>query len=641
MKYDLDPRLLPPSGASVQCTRCSYVFTALPSGEVLAPGPGQGGTNPRGTPAVGTSTQVFGSPLGASAKPPVPSTSTTQVFGAPSIPGASGAPSSADRTPSFGSGVVPPPSTDRTPSFGSGVIPPPTSDRTPMFGSATLRPGPVESAPLPAAGKTQVFGAVTQQPQPSPSTTQVFGAPATPPPAPVGSTTQVFGAVQSPPSPQASPASTQVFGSAAVAAKAPSPSTTQVFGAAAVGAPVATTATTQTFGSTEVQAARKAMEAGGSAPWLAEPGPSPAPSRSAPAIALPEEPLPLPGANLPPFPQPEAPPSRSGPHASSRHSAPVELPPEMLVSNPSARAHSASEPASGGGKERLLLILAAVVALGLTAWLSYPVWRNRGTELPADAVSAKDRAVSLLRRDDSASRQQAIDVLRGLTAQYPKFTEAQAELMVALSLQLDDVKAEIELLDAEDKRIQQEMSVLETKKSQVDWMNRVNAQQQEQAAIRGQRRPLTTSAQDLTDQLEQRLNTLRAAPETEPSADVVARWKAQAVYAGVQGNSQAIALAERLSKLESPQLWSLVTRVEYALNAPSPVNALPELSDALAQVRERDKTFFRAYVLGARMALRLNDRAAAQTLLSTVVALNPNHTLALKLQKRAAAAPSP
>jgi uncharacterized protein HemY len=52
-------------------------------------------------------------------------------------------------------------------------------------------------------------------------------------------------------------------------------------------------------------------------------------------------------------------------------------------------------------------------------------------------------------------------------------------------------------------------------------------------------------------------------------------------------------------------------------------------------VREQDKTFIRAHVLGARLALRMNDQATARSLLSTVVALNPNHTLALKLQKRA------
>jgi hypothetical protein len=314
----------------------------------------------------------------------------------------------------------------------------------------------------------------------------------------------------------------------------------------------------------------------------------------------------------------------------------------MLAASPGAREGAASVQASGGGKERALLILAAIVALGLTAWLSYPVWRNQGSELSGEAVATKDRAVSLLRRDDAASRQQAIDMLRGLSAQFPKFTEAQAELVVALSLQLDDVKAELEFLSMEAQRVHREMTALEVAKSPADWQSRINARRQEVAALGAQRQPLDAAARELTKQLEQLLPALRAAPETEPSADVVARWKAQAVYEGVRGNAQAIALAERLGKLESPPVWSIVTRVEYALNAPSPINALPDLSDALAQVREQDKTFFRAYVLGARLAVRLNDRAAAQSLLGTVVALNPNHTLALKLQKQAAAAaPAP
>jgi hypothetical protein len=246
--------------------------------------------------------------------------------------------------------------------------------------------------------------------------------------------------------------------------------------------------------------------------------------------------------------------------------------------------------------------------------------------------------VSLLRRDDATSRQQAIDMLRGLAAQFPKFTEAQAELVVALSLQLDDVKAELEFLGLEEQRVHRELAALELAKSPVDWQSRINARRQEMAALGAQKQPLEAAARELVKQLEQLLPALRAAPETEPSADVVARWKAQAVHEGVRGNPQAIALAERLGKVESPPLWSIVTRVEYGLNAPSPPNALPDLRDALEKVREQDKTFFRAYVLGARLALRLNDLSSAQTLLGTVVALNPNHTLALKLQKRAASA---
>ena len=123
---------------------------------------------------------------------------------------------------------------------------------------------------------------------------------------------------------------------------------------------------------------------------------------------------------------------------------------------------------------------------------------------------------------------------------------------------------------------------------------------------------------------------------------MVARVKAQAVHAGVQGNPQAIALAERLRQVESPPHWSTLTRVEYGLNAPSPLSALPELAQALEQVREQDKTFLRAYVLGARLALRLKNPATARSLLDTVVALNPNHELARKLQSQAAAsAPTP
>jgi hypothetical protein len=261
--------------------------------------------------------------------------------------------------------------------------------------------------------------------------------------------------------------------------------------------------------------------------------------------------------------------------------------------------------------------------------------------MPAEALSIKDQAASLLRRDDATAREQAIAVLRELVSRYPKFTEAQAELVVALSLQLDDVKAELEWIGQEEQRIQKELSALELAKSPADWQGRVNARRGELAALRVQKRPLDTAVADLLNQLEPPLTFIRAAPETEPSTDVVARWKAQAVYEGVRGNSQAIALADRLSKVESPPLWSIVTRVEFGLNAPSPVNALPELSEALAQVRAQDKTFFRSFVLGARLALRQNDPEAARALLDTVVALNPNHTLARKLQKRAAAAPSP
>jgi hypothetical protein len=633
MQYDLDPRLLPPSGASVQCTRCSFVFTAMPNGEVVvpnqAPGPQTGsvpkaGEAPR--PAVGTTTRVFGSP-----------------YAVPSKPGGPGTQPQGTALPSLG----------KTQVFGAAPQPLPAAANTQVFGAPSSPPK------APSVATTQVFGAasIPQQPPPAPgTTTQVFGAPAAVAKAPSPATTQVFGAA-SVPQPPPSPATTQVFGAAAVAAKVPSPATTQVFGAASVPPAQTTTATTQTFGAAEVQAARRAAEGAAPvpapdsapAPWLAEPGPAPSPARSAtserpssvapaPSIELPEEPEALSGGALPPFP-PEPAVARSGAFAASQRSAPIELPPELLApSRAESPKPAAQETSGGGGWERVLIVLGAVLAVGLTAWLSYPVWRNQGSEIPAEVLTAKEQAVSLLRRDDAAAREQAIALLRSLVQKHPKFTEAQAELVVALSLQLDDVKAELELINLERKRLDEEIAALTLAKSTADWEGRISERERAQRALDAQKRPLNTAVEELTQQLQAPLAFIRAAPETEPAADVVARYKAQAVYEGVQGDPQAIVLATKLDGVESPRVWSAITRVEYGLNAPSPVNALPALADELTQVRQQDKTFFRAYVLGARLALRLSEPDAARALLDTVVALNPNHALARKLQQRAAAA---
>jgi hypothetical protein len=231
-------------------------------------------------------------------------------------------------------------------------------------------------------------------------------------------------------------------------------------------------------------------------------------------------------------------------------------------------------------------------------------------------------------------------MLTAVVGRFPKFTEAQAELVVALALQLDDVKVDLELARKEESRLQREISHLELSKATADWSSRVNAYRQELSTLGGQKRSLDTAAADLSKRLEASLSTIRMAPETEPSADVVARVKAQAISEAVNGTPQAVALAERLKKVESNSHWHVLALAEYGLNANSPASALSEVAEQLAQVRARDQTFFRAYVLGARLALRQRDPATAQSLLDAVLALNPNHALARKLQKVAAASAS-
>jgi flagellar basal body-associated protein FliL len=340
--------------------------------------------------------------------------------------------------------------------------------------------------------------------------------------------------------------------------------------------------------------------------------------------------------SLPPEPLPE----RGAVTGSSRRLPAFEQAPEVF--DRIERESPGRPAASGGGKERLLIALAAVVVLGLVAWLTYPAWRNRGSELSPAVLRARDEAVALLRRDDAASRELALARLRPVLAQFPKFTEAQAELGVALALQLDDTKLELELIGEQEARLRKEIKDLTTAQAPADWAIRVNAGKAELETLGNQRRTLEASVAELTKQLEESLLIIRAAPPTEPAADVVARLKAQAVHAGVTGSSQALALAERLRKVENPAHWSAISLAEYGLNARSPPSTLAELGQSLQTVREQDNTFIRAYVLGARLALRQQDPATARTLLDTVEALNPNHALARKLRALAtstAAAP--
>src|SRR5215217_4566948 len=158
MQYVLDPRLLPPGGASVQCTRCGHVFMASPQAEAPRPAPAEPRT-PSGswtsapTPAASSMlrTQIFGAGASGGAVPPadggarsgsgpqggVPN--TTQTFGAvpPVRQGSSTYSAVPDTTQTFGSvppvgqgassqGAVP----DTTQTFGA--VPPVTSGSGPQ-----------------------------------------------------------------------------------------------------------------------------------------------------------------------------------------------------------------------------------------------------------------------------------------------------------------------------------------------------------------------------------------------------------------------------------------------------------------------------------------------------------------------------
>ncbi|MCY1023839.1 hypothetical protein [Pyxidicoccus sp. MSG2] len=644
---------------------------ASPSGQAPAPQPASAA--PGGAPPRTSSAQIFGA--GRSQM------MTTQIFGSgphpkPQPDGSTSTPVP-DTTQTFGAVQ----GTDR-----SGPVVPPPPPVAPVgvtrtFGAVSAQPGnstqtfgavPAQGTPAPG-NATQTFGAVPAQGSSAPgNATQTFGAvPAQG--AGYGNATQPFGAV--PAQGGSSPGNTtQTFG--AVPARAStSQGHTQAFGA--VPAPVGSERVTgqgpvsppesgipprsssgifpargshTPMGSTQAFGAVPAIppdEARGPVTTQAFGAVSPEPPRQGSTInrtnlfgAVASAPGEDTGIQLPP--EPPAPvgsetllpfgPTSQGPAAvepvsgtgSTARRAQVELPPELLAATraPSSARTPFDAGSASSGRERLWIGLAVAVGLVLTAVLAYPAWRDRNTDMPAAAVEDKDRATALLRRDDSASREQAIQRLRTLNAAHPKYIEAQAELAVAQSLRLSDLQAEAE-------RLQQRSARLRRAKEATG--NGVGVDK-EMAEIAAALAPLRSDADTLRKELYAQLSALAMGPEVEPAPALVARLKARAIHAGVTVAPEALALAERLRNVEgSSKTWSTLARAEYALSSGSPPDSLVEVAKELETLRQEDRTLLRAYVLGARLALRLNEQAAARSLLDDVLALNPNHQLASRL----------
>ena len=302
--YVLDETLIPASGAAVQCTRCSHVFTAFPprpepsviedeptttKRKVAASGIPQGrpanqtmvfGTGsaadapapPEQRPA--NQTMVFGT--GPAQPPPASKPSQTMVFGAqPVAPPAAGRPASQTMVfgtqagqqsaqpaaaPSHSAGAG-----NQTLVFGNSPVAPPAGpNQTMVFGTAAGQQAasrePPPRAPPPAANQTLVFGAKPPSPQ-ALNQTIAFGTPAGQQlatgapqqgPAPVTNQTLVFGA--SPQAPAKGPAATVVFGTQAAqpppAAASRPVNQTMMFGKPPEAAPAATK--TMVFGTPPV-----------------------------------------------------------------------------------------------------------------------------------------------------------------------------------------------------------------------------------------------------------------------------------------------------------------------------------------------------------------------------------------------------
>ncbi|WP_257979277.1 tetratricopeptide repeat protein [Corallococcus exiguus] len=611
--------------------------------------------------------------------------SSTQIFGGESASNLKSTNLFAGSTTASGSFVPQP-----TPASGaltsSGVIPPPPSI-APVAAQAPVASGAQAAAVM---GTTRAFGAVgpgvgTPPPAAPPeqgaapgSTTRAFGAvsasssgsfrlaePGSSSRGPEGGgATRAFGAVPGPaPSGAADAAigATRAFG--AVSGPAPSGAADASIGATRAFGAVSGPADSVSVSASPVSSAPRSFEsispsgdpadppwsaAGGSRSKLVPEGHGDAPwATSSPTatVSLPDDDAPF--ARTEPS-KPSVSPSGASvlgggldrPLPSRKPSG--DLPPELLGASSRADAIVIEDGSRrSSGMSRVLLGLTVLAGIVLAGYLAYPVFRDRNSAMPVEAVTKKEEAVRALRLDDAPAREQAIQNLKALATAHPKYAEVQAELAVAYTLQLGDLHAEFDRLNLQAAAIKREIDAVTTAKSSPNWMGQANALHDDLRATERDMQPLRTDIAERRKALDALMETLRAAPDVEPAATVAARLKAQALYAAVTGAPNALGLAERLRQVELPPSWSILARAEYALSSGTPAT-VEAVSRELEALRAQDRYLFRAFVLGARLAIRQGDPDTARNLLDEVVALNPKHDLARRmLAQTAAAEPSP
>ncbi|WP_239989676.1 tetratricopeptide repeat protein [Corallococcus macrosporus] len=533
-------------------------------------------------------------------------------------------------------------------------------------GSATQIPGQGTAAP---GNATQTFGAYAPMPAGEPMTPD-FGSVPTPPPvspfhtgasmpeprgssadegtpsaftAPPGSDaraplgrSQTFSAVQSP-APEAPVGSKRVFGSVPPV-RPPDDLPRSAASSSEAAEPASSARTTNPFGLTQLGLADASSEA-------AEPSRG---ARSTNPFGLSQLADNDSGIQLPP--ETESP-SSGGPLAGGLGAihdggaadrgvaggraplrAPLELPEDLISSTRMSMEGTRTFEPHTASRVRPRVVLASLVGLGLLALLAYLALKNREVEIPAGVVDATDRASVLLRRDDAASRGEAIKQLRDLATANLQYVEAQAELAVALTLSLSDAQAEAERLRLQGDRIARGLEAVSRIPVRSDQENRRTSLQLEQQAVASDTASVRATIDALRKELDAHLVRLGKVPESEPASAAAARVKARALHASVLAAPDALGLAERLRKVETaPHAWSTLARAEYALSAGSPPDSLTTVASDLEALREADSTLLRAYLLGARVALRLKDTATARSLLDDALALNPNHQAAERL----------
>ncbi len=288
-----------------------------------------------------------------------------------------------------------------------------------------------------------------------------------------------------------------------------------------------------------------------------------------------------------------------------------------------------------GTRNRFTLILLLVAMVGVPAFLAFRSALKRRSATPAEVIRAEENALTQLRRDDRRSRKQVIAESAALVRKYPEQMSPAAIQLLALSLDLDDVKLGMKRIQAQSDEATRQIARLEEKKSAGGSEDQVTAARAQLAALKRDSSVLLEDASALDRRVNAGYSALLTLAKSARDADEQSSLRAETIYYGVKGSEKVVPLIERYRQSGAKDGWDAIALAEYALNAP-PTSATATATVAQAhavieRTRASDSAFLRAYVLAARLALAQKDYDAAATSLDAVVALNPSHEVARQL----------
>jgi hypothetical protein len=282
-------------------------------------------------------------------------------------------------------------------------------------------------------------------------------------------------------------------------------------------------------------------------------------------------------------------------------------------------------------RNRFTLIVLLVALVAVPGFFAIRSVLKRRSAIPAEVIQAEENALTQLRRDDRRSRKQVIAESESLVRKFPQQVGPTAIQLLALSLELDDVKLWMKRTQAQSEEGNRQIARLQEKGSAGDSEAQVTAAGAQLAALKRDSAALQEEANALERRVNAGYSALLTLAKNVRDADEQSSLRAEAIYYGVKGSDKFVPLLQRYRQSGARDGWDAIALAEFALNSPVVPGTLAEAHAATEQTRSSDSAFLRAYVLSARLALAQKDYEAAATSLDAVVALNPSHEVARQL----------